>query len=437
MVSTALRTGPPADDRDAAPRAGRRSPVPDAPSYSRRELEVFDEVDGALGFVLWRVISDVLVWARAAPAERAGLLSGGGTPAALLEEGLALAEPVAGDLRALAALDAASDPERVAAACGRVAEWAEGAELKGAALQFAELAAWAHPESAVFATSAGRLCRRRGEFERAKLWLRRALRIARREGNEIDFAEAHRGLGFVLVEEGKFAAAEPHFWKCIRAALRQGRRSIAGAGYHNLLLTAVHLEQWDDADVYAQRAIEFYKVGYPSLPELAHDVGFFWCRLGYYSSALPLFEEALPLIQRSRDGILVHASIARSSAVVRDNLRFQRAASHVMELVDPRSEYAASALYHVAEGARCFLDWERAERLGQEALRLATERRNVVVRRWAEDLLGAIQLRIPGEMDAIPPENGVIDTCRGRLMKKLQRHRTAVVKPRNPAAADE
>ncbi len=436
MLSTIVRTGPPSDDRDPAPRAGRRSPVPDAPSYSRRELEVFDEVGGALGFVLWRVISDVLIWARAAPAERAGLLSGGGTPAALLDEGLTLAEPVAGDLRALAALDAASDPERVAAACGRVAEWAEGAELKGAALQFAELAAWAHPESAAYATSAGRLCRRRGEFERAKLWLRRALRIARREGNEIDFAEAHRHFGYTYIEEGKFAAAEPHFWKSIRAALRHGRRSVAGASYHNLLVVAVHLDRWEDAERFAEKAIDFYKVGYPGLPELAHDVGFFWCRLGYYSSALSLFEQAAPLFHRDRERIVIFSSIARSAAVVRDNLRFQRYAARVVEMANPSSEYAASALYHVAEGARCFGEWERAEELGTEALRLAAQRGNETIHRWATDFLAAVRSRVAAETDVIPPEGGIVDACRERLHRKLRRHASAAVTPRDPVAAD-
>lgn len=411
--------------------------MPDAPSFSRRELEVFEEVDGALGFVLWRVISDVLVWARAAAHERAGLLAGGGTPGVLLEEGIALAQPVAGELRSLAALDAAADPARVAAACSRVAEWAEAAELKGVALQFAEAAAWAEPESAAFAWRAGKLCRRMGEFERSKLWLRRAIRIARRGDNEVDFAEAHRHLGFVYLDQGQYAASEPHFWKSIRAALRQGRTSQAAASYHNLLIAAVHLERWEDAERFAEKAIEYYKVGSPSLPELAHDIGFFWCRLGYHSSALPLFEAAQTLIERDRERIVVWSSIARSAAVVRDNLRFQRAAARVLDRVDPKWEYAASSLYQVAEGARSFCEWDRAETLGRQALELATRRGNRTIQRWAAEFLDAVRLRLEGESDVVPPEGGIVDACRERILAKLRRHRAVAARPRDPVAADD
>jgi tetratricopeptide (TPR) repeat protein len=406
------------------PRAPRRSPVPDAPSYSRRELEVLEEVEGPLGFVLWRVISDVLVWARASASERGGLFGGGRAP--LPEEGIAAAGDAADDLRSLASLDAGADPARVAAACIRVAEWAEKSELKGAALQFAELSAWAAPETSAYAWAAGRLCRRSGEFERAKLWLRRALRLARVKGNEIDFANAHRGLGFVFVEEGDILAAEPHFWKSVRAALRAGRNSLAGAGYHDLLLAAVHLDRRSEAFDFARKATNLYKIGHPRFPILAHDIGYFWCRCGYYSSALPVFEEVLPLVERLRERILVQASLARSAAVVRDNIRFQRAAARVIALAERDDEMAASSLYHVAEGARCFEDWDRAERLARNAYDLARLRRNETIIRKGRELLDSLALRLAPECDRVPEEGGLVDQTRETLLRKLRRHAVAL-----------
>jgi tetratricopeptide (TPR) repeat protein len=414
----------------------RHSPVPAPPRPCRRELDLLEQVPGALGFLLWRVVSDVLLWTGAPPAARAGLITGA-TPAELVEPALAEAPAAADDLRLLLEVGGGTEPGAVAAACARVAEWAEAEEMKGVALHFAELAAWADPDSAALAAGAGRICRRDGQSERAKVWLQRSLRLARRAGNEADFADAQRLYGFVLIEQGRFSEAEHHLWKSIRAALRTGRTSLAGAGYHNLLVVTVHQERWDEAWTFARKAVQLYKVGYPSLPELAHDVGYFWCRCGYYSSAIPLFEACLPLIQRRHDRILAHASLARSGAVVRDNIRFQRSASAAIELAERDHEHAAAALYHVAEGARCFQEWERSGQLAREARQRAHERRNATVIARADALLEAVEKRIPGETDSVPPEGGVVDECRALLLRKLRRHRDAAKGPRSPLRVDD
>jgi tetratricopeptide (TPR) repeat protein len=292
---------------------------------------------------------------------------------------------------------------------------------KGAALQFAEVGARAHPNDPLCCYAAGRLCRRAGEFERAKRWLSRAIRLARRANDDIAFAHAHRGYGFTLADMGRFDEAEPHFWKCVRVAKRRGRRSLAGSGYHDLFMTAVHLERWSDALEYAQNAVALYKLGHPRFPLLAHDVAFFWCRRGYHSSALPVFEKVLPLVERQRERILVLASLARSAAVVRDNIRFQRAATAVLVLAAADSEMSASSLYHVAEGARCFHDWVRAEELAQQALTAARQRGNGTVVQLAEQLLDSLRSRLPGDTDTVPEEGGIVDATRELLLKKLMR----------------
>jgi tetratricopeptide (TPR) repeat protein len=293
---------------------------------------------------------------------------------------------------------------------------------KGAALQFAEAGARALPDDPLRCYAAGRLCRRAGEFERAKRWLARAIRLARRANDDIAFAHAHRGYGFVLADMGRFARAEPHFWKSVRAARRTGRRSLEGSGYHDLFMVAVHLERWTDALEYAQRAVALYKRGHPRFPLLAHDIAFFWCRRGFFSSGLPVFEKVLPLVERQRERILVLASLARSAAVVRDNIRFQRAASAVLALAAIDSEMSASSLYHVAAGARCFYEWERAEDLARRALASAQRRGNATVVELAEQLLDGLRARQPGETDAVPAEGSIVDATRELLLRKLARH---------------
>jgi hypothetical protein len=259
-------------------------------------------------------------------------------------------------------------------------------------------------------------------------WLRRAIRLARRARiggidakNEIDFANAHRGYGFVLTDRGEMRRAEPHFWKCVRAARRVGHKSLAGSGFHDLFMVAVHLERWDDALQFAKNSVELYKVGHPRFPLLAHDVAFFWTRRGYYSSALPVVERILPWVERQRERILVLATLARCTAAVRDHLRYQRVAREVMALADTDPEMAASSLFHLAEGARCFHDWQAAEQLGRRALEAAIARQNGTIIQWAESLLASVGNRIPGEYDTIPEDGSIVDETREMILRKLLR----------------
>ena len=409
--------------RGAPPGHQRRSQIPSVPGADRRELDLLSEVRGPLGPILWRLLSDTVLWSAADPSVRGELFSNFSPRSWNLSGPLAGPAELEGALRILAELPVypATDSAAVASACAMVAAWLEVHGRKGAALQFAEAGARAHPNDPLRCYVAGRLCRRAGECERAKRWLARAIRLARRANDDIAFAHAHRGYGFVLADMGQFEKAEPHFWKCVRAAKRKGRRSLAGSGYHDLFMVAVHLERWDDALEYSQKAVALYKVGHPRFPLLAHDIAFFWCRRGFYSSGLPVFEKILPFVERQRERILVLASLARSAAVVRDNIRFQRAASAVLALAESDAEMSASSLYHLAEGARCFHDWDRAEELARQALATARRRGNGTVVHLAEQLLNGLHSRQPGDIDTVPAEGSVVDATRELLLKKLVR----------------
>ena len=126
-------------------------------------------------------------------------------------------------------------------------------------------------------------------------------------------------------------------------------------------------------------------------------------------------------MERQRERILVLASLARSAAMVRDNIRFQRAAAAVLALTAIDSEMSASSLYHIAEGARCFHDWARAEELAQQALAAARNRANGTVVQLAEQLLDNLRARLPGDTDAVPEEGSIVDATRELLLKKLAR----------------
>lgn len=422
-------SGPPANR--GAPHGHRRfSPAPDPPRRARRELDVHEECAGPLAGLLWRALSDVALWSHAAPEERSAVFQAETRGGELLAQAPDDVPELAKPLRALRFLSVAPglvDAAAVADACGEVAAWAEAREMKRVALQFAEAAARVEPDSSTRSYVAGRLCRRAGEFGTAGTWFRRAIRLARLAKNEVDFANAHRGYGFVWMDMGRFDDAEPHFWKCVRSALRVGRKSLAGSGYHDLFVVAVHREQWEEALLHGQQAVALYKRGHPRFPNLAHDVAFFWCRRGYFSSALPVLKIVASLLERDRGYVL--ASLARAAAAVRDHILFERTAHELLARASSESEMAASSLYHLAEGARCFHEWERSEQLARSALELARTRQNGTVVDLAEKLLEELAHRKPGDVDIVPEEGSVIDETRDLMLRKLRKQSAPGLSP--------
>jgi tetratricopeptide (TPR) repeat protein len=253
------------------------------------------------------------------------------------------------------------------------------------------------------------------------MWYRRAVRLARRDRNEVAFTIAHLGYGNLELDRGRCIEAEAHYWKAARNALRIGRTSLAGAAFHDLLGAAVHMGRMNEATEHARRAVRFYMPKHPRFPLLAHDVAFLWLRLGHFSSAIPILDQVLPLVGQQRERILVLASLARCAAAVHDRLRFERAASEVLSLADVDSEMTASSLYHVAEGARTFEEWARAEELAGRAASEADRLGNATISTLARALLDAVAQRVLGDKDEIPDEGGAVDIITAAVMRKLRR----------------
>jgi hypothetical protein len=65
----------------------------------------------------------------------------------------------------------------------------------------------------------------------------------------------------------------------------------------------VHEQRWAKALDYANRAATLYGALDPRLPRLAHDVAYMWCRHGFFSSALPIFERLPPLFEKEECGL--------------------------------------------------------------------------------------------------------------------------------------
>jgi len=408
----------------------RFSAIPRLPRDTRPPLNVLHDHPGPLGVALWRLVSDVVLWIGCPPEERGDLFGPDGHPPGLLDSAAGEAPEIREPLQVLERLwttSAAADPAAIAEACGAVALWAEAQGMKETAVQFAEAAARAEPDSSARAYTAGRLSRRMGDLPRSAIFLRRAIRLARRaqaekiKYSEIDFANAQLGYGNLLVDLGRSNQAEPHYWKAARAAARAGRTSLVGAAHHNLLQVTVRLARWPEALEHAEQAVRLYKNGHPRFPLVAFDVAFMWSWLGYFSSALPVFEKVLPFVEHQRERLLVLASLARSAAAVRDHIRYVRASNEVLRMAAQDSEMAASSLYHTAEGARSFQQWDRAEELAARALSIAVQRRDADVVELSEQLLTELKKKEPGDVDLVPEEGGIVDATRELILRKLQK----------------
>ena len=186
-------------------------------------------------------------------------------------------------------------------------------------------------------------------------------------------------------------------------------------------MVTVRQARWREALEHAKQAVRLYTNGHPRFPLLAFDVAFMWSWLGHFSSALPIFEKTLPFVEHQPERILVLASLARSAAAVRDHIRYVRASNEVLRITAHNTEMAASSLYHIAEGARSFQQWDRAEELATRALEIAHLRRDADVIELSERLLMALQKMEPGDVDFVPEEGGIVDATREMILRKFQK----------------
>lgn len=401
-------------------RAGRGIERPTWLPEPRPAHLVLDEVGGPAGYVLWLLLNDCGLWIAAEP--RAALFAPGGRewaedawPAELVD--------AFSILRAASAAPELARAADLAAAAASVWEWAERQGHLESAVQFAELAARLEPESSARAGTAGRLCRRRGGLHaRAVCWFQRASRLARLQGDEIAFATARLGWGMLEFNHGNFLHAEAHFTKGFRSAMRVGRRSLAGSAKHNVMAVYIASGQYTEARVHAWDAVRMYAAHHPAFPRLAHDVAFMLSGEGYSASALPIFERTLDFFTGGAERMSVLASLARAAAVARDRLRFERAAAEAYALAERTPAGAESVLYQLAEGARCFEQWDRARVWAERALELATATGNKSVVRLAADLIAALAAKEMSPAAEIPEQGGAVDQLVDLVLRRLKKH---------------
>ncbi|HEX8362589.1 MAG TPA: tetratricopeptide repeat protein [Longimicrobium sp.] len=431
-----------AEDQEAPRRReGRPHIIPPAPGWrvdaqGRPEgWPVLDDVDGALGLTLWRALRAVWTWVDTPPERRGGLSQ---EPTREVRERFAYAaleapelESAFGTFALLVRAANVLDGTVLAEACAVVHTWAEARGLTETAVHFAEASARADEEDAYRANLAGRTCRRAGLNDRASMWFARAFGVALRARNSGETIRALLGYGALMKELGRHDEARRLFLRAARRAARTGRRRQAAEAQHDLMTLAVERGTYEQAEDHLRQALRLYPARHPRLPALAFDWGFLLVRLGLHSEALPLLERLGPLIQRPEDQTLVWSVTARAAAGAGHVGRHDELAERVFPAAGLHAEYAAGALYNLAEAAVSLGRWERAEILVEAALELARARNDAEVERVALDLCGRIARReVPAHSRSgagTEPSRALSRRLAARLARwKALTHRSAV-----------
>ena len=385
----------------AAP-SSRRPRVPPALTRGADRFDglgILSEIAGDLGLLLWRSVRNVVLWAETPPTERAALFA---APAAGARRDDAerlgmdpeLLAPVSVIVSLLERPDEV-DALRLVNACRRVALWAEQRGALATALEFAQAAALAVPDSAALAYAVGRLARRRAEHDRAESWYTRAFVQGRETKDWKSSALAVSGLGNVHIRKGNLPAARKAFRRCLRIAERHGLLELQGDAYHDLFAVEVEGGAGFEADPLAEAAFRAYGPRHRKVPRLAYDVAYHWVVQGFAHGAFRVSRALLPHFDTVAERALVLGLLARAAGARHERAEFDSAAFHAARLVAGKAapDAAARTYLGLAYGALSLEEWELAAGWAADALRVSRARGEGKIVLEAEDLREAVEER--------------------------------------------
>jgi len=185
---------------------------------------VLEEVEGALGVLLWHLLRDVWLWTSTpagdhpflfAPgaADRVAALHRAAHPSPALAPSVAVLTDVVRNPSAVAGAG-------VGGACAEISRLMEAAGHTATALEFAQAAAFAEPTKASASLEVARLAEAVADHGRAETWLRRAVTVARRSDDGTTYGVALLWLGRIYRGRRNRRAARRYFLRALRASAR-------------------------------------------------------------------------------------------------------------------------------------------------------------------------------------------------------------------------
>jgi hypothetical protein len=368
-------------------------------------ITILDEIPGDLGLVLWRAARNVALWAETPADRRVGLFAGAaararGDELAQMDVPVELRGPVF-VLAELLARPGEVDVFRLVNACRRVSLWAEQRGSLSTAIEFAQAAAQASPESASLAYGVGRLARRRAEYDRAESWYGRAAVQGRASADWRSYALAFSGMANLSRQKGNYPAARRFSYRCLNAAEAKGLLDVVGSAYHDLFVIAIETD--DDprkADALAASALRAYGPRDSRVPRLAYDLAYNWAVHGDFAASYRLAQTLMPWMHDDAQRAMVLGLLARSAAGLGDREAFLSYARQTRLTAerDGAREMAARALLGVVYGAAHVGECELGQDVAARALTIArsqSEGRVIIEIEAAVESLRRVEVRKP------------------------------------------
>lgn len=317
------------------------------------------------------------------------------------------------DLRALTGLQCfgpRSGPD-VASACACVSEWARNAGHLRTAAILAEAGAAASPGDPQPAFIAGRANRILNEVWRSEVFYMRAIRLAYRCLKWDIYIRAHLGLGRLMADTGRRAAALKAYATAASVAETEGIEWLAAQTYHDLLVLHFDSGNLEEALAYACKAIRTYPVHNERFPLAVHDLAFVLLARGHAAEALPMLEAVIRAPLEADYQLLAMGTLARAAGQLGRREAVTAAEAMVLQAAPQHQFHAAFAMMNLAFGMRAIGEWERAARHVEQALSIAKATEVGYVLTHAPELLRQIRAGTP----APPPV-----PCPRKLLEDLE-----------------
>jgi tetratricopeptide (TPR) repeat protein len=373
--------------------------IPAPPLARHREGEILAEVQNAAGLVLWQDVRHLRDWAESAPDVRTKLFNPPSRSVlAKRRDACACAGELIGPLELFASMK--SNPPNVSAselgvACEHVVEWALSREHTQTAVEFAEAAALVDPTNPRFSVLAGRLTRNMNEFDRAEVWFKRGIGLAREQDNVVEQFWGHVGYGKLCKELGRIQDARKHLSRASRLAWKEGPPSLAASVQHDICALLMVRGKLSEAAERAQSALLWYPKSHPRLPLFAADVALMLVLGRRYAPAARLLRTVLRTAPQptARTAILALAARAFAGAGEPEEAAVMR--HRALKLLKKHPGMEAVARWHLADAHRLIGEWEAAQAEAHVAFSLAAARNDRETVRMTRILLRLIERRKP------------------------------------------
>jgi tetratricopeptide (TPR) repeat protein len=379
------------ENKQGVERIRRTADIIPVPTWSPDELLPPERVAQELAFELWQRARDVKLWHEIPnTSSRRGLFQ---TPARV--DAAPAPDTISSAIQLLRRLidnpEGGAAPD-IAAACKQISHWAINCGYLPLARTYAEAWAFVDTDSAEAAASAGGLCTRLAEYSRADTWLQRAVRIGRATRDWEWYIRGYLRRGMLQFNLGNYRPARRFYGRAYRTAVWAGYDGLAGKARHDLMTICTDVGAFDLGIDYATEALRLYPTDDPVFPYFVHDFAFLLVQAGHFPPAETLLSAALEHIPEHRR-VLIYGTLARTVAALGQRERFEMLAAEVMRRAAESEEGAAAAFVRLADAARDYGEWERAERWAAKALEIAHRRQEGQPQRLAHNVLDRVSTR--------------------------------------------